>query len=287
MFSRFFSGKQYTSRTGVFKIQNRVLIEIDKVPGIGSINDYINDIGFAGNQIHVVINLNSKKISHLGFKIFTKEPILVFTKKENQKISVSDVGNAVKSIDWNSEYSTLNTDGFLDMGIDYGNLSLEFLKSVIELKQEDSKLYKSEQLGLYLQFNENKMLESFSSAGWDNSSTRWLRSFNEEMVRNYIKEADKYHDNERDLMKEVNNQTDALMKIPNAVNNEYANLHRYGNVIHFYNLLLVHYSKTCTKADFLFMNKGRFIEIDSKNYQVGEFIYTFDGNDELKDVSPG
>lgn len=238
MFGNFFSGKEYQSKTGVFKVIGDGLIEIEEIQGEGSINDYIVSIGYPINHIYTVFCFDSEHFETLCFTALTKELKLVFTKNKNLKITMSDVKKAIKSIDWKTEYSTLNIEDFLNEGIEYGNLSINFLQSISDLKQEDGNLYKSDKLGLYFQFNEEGVLEGFSSSGWDNISTKWLNSLNEEMVKEYKKEAAKYHDNEIDVMQEVNNQSNALLNIPQAMANEFISLHKNGNIINFIIYLL-------------------------------------------------
>lgn len=279
MFKNLFSKNEYSSKTGFFKVMNKELIPIDELE-IGSINNCIEKIGFPTNHIYTIHTFDSDKISVLGFKTLTKK--LEFILAENKsKISFSDVSKAVKGIDWDFEYSDLNIEDILQEGIDYENFDLNFVKSIMNLTKEDKELYKSEKLGLYLQF-ENGILKAFTSSEWENSSTKWLKDINEPMVENMVKEAKQYHRNEIEAMEEVNRQTKALMNVPEAMKNEFLSLHenRNGN-FNFHNLVIAHYTQECNQDEFLFMNKGRFNKIDESVFEVGKFKYEFDNNREL------
>ncbi|WP_407557893.1 hypothetical protein [Winogradskyella sp. 4-2091] len=279
MFKNLFSKNEYSSKTGFFKVENKELIPIDELE-IGSINNCIEKIGFPTNHIYTIHSFDSDKISVLGFKTLTKK--LEFVLAENKsKISFSDVSKAVKGIDWDFEYSDLNIEDILQEGIDYENFDLNFVKSIMNLTKEDKELYKSEKLGLYLQF-ENEILKAFTSSEWENSSTKWLKEINEPMVESMVKEAKQFHRNEIEAMEEVNRQTKALMNVPEAMKNEFLSLHenRNGN-FNFHNLVIAHYSQECNQDDFLFMNKGRFNKIDESVFEVGKFKYEFDNSREL------
>ncbi len=281
MFRKFFSKNEIQSRTGFFKVEKDNLIEIASIPGKGSINDCIESLGFPINHIHTVNTFDSKKIYCLGFKTLSKELVFVLAKTHETKLSFSDITNELRIVDWNFEYSSLNIEDILNEGIDSENFDLEYLKSVIDLQAENDTLFKSEKLGIYLQF-ENGILKAFSSSEWENSSTKWLTNLNELMVKKMKEEAEKYHDNEIDVMQEVNSHTESLLNIPQAMNNEYLPLHKKKNGnTSFYNLLVTHYTQNCKQEEFLFMNKGRYNEIDDQTFEVGNFIYTFDSEKEL------
>lgn len=279
MFKNLFSKDEYSSKTGFFKVENKKLIPIDELEK-GSINDCIEQIGFPTNHIYTIHSFDSDKISVLGFKTLTKE--LQFVLAENKsKISFSDVSKAIKGIDWDFEYSDLNIEDILQDGIDYENFDLNFVKSIMQLTKEDKDLYKSENLGLYLQF-ENGILKVFTSSEWENSSTKWLKDINQPMVKNMINEAKQFQRNEIEAMEEVNRQTKALMNVPEAMKNEFLSLHENSNGnFNFHNLVIAHYTQECNQDDFLFMNKGRFNKIDESIFEVGKFKYEFDNNREL------
>jgi len=282
MFKNLFSKSEFSSKTGFFKVEGRKLIPIDELE-VGSINNCIEKIGFPTNHIYTIHPFDSDKISVLGFKTLTKN--LEFVLAENKsKISYSDVLKAIMGIDWNLEYSDLNIEDILQEGIDYENFDLDFAKSILDLTKEDKDLYKSKKFGLYLQF-ENEILNAFSSSEWENSSTKWLKDINQNMVENMVKEAKQYQRNEIEAMQEVNNQTKALMNVPEAMTNEFLTLHKNENGnFNFYNLVIAHYTQDCNQDNFLFMNKGRYNKIDERCLRVGNFTYEFGIDKKLKNV---
>lgn len=284
MFKNLFDNNKRSSKTGFFKVANETLIEINEIPGNGSINSCIESLGFPINHVRIVHTFNSDKIGCLGFKTLSKTLVLVSTKNSDTKISYSDVQKELNGIDWGFEYSSLNVTDILEEGIDLENFNLDFLKSVIDLKEDGENIYKSNQLGLYLQF-ENDILKAFTSTGWDNSETKWLNDLNPAMVRRMTEEAKQYHQSDIDTMEEVNKQAKSLLGIPHAVNNEFISLHSKNNGnVNFYNLLITHYSKNCNINDFLFMNKGRFRKINNTTIEVGNFIYSFNTHGELESI---
>ena len=275
MFKDFFGNNQSVSKTGFFKVDKDKLIAINEIPGNGSINSCIESLGFATNQIRTVNTFSSDKTDCLGFKALSKQLVFVLAKKQETKLSYSDVQKELKQIDWNYEYSSLNIEDILQDGIDFENFDLTFLKSVVDLKEDGENIFKSEQLGLYLQF-ENGILKAFTSTGWDNSATKWLADLNPVMIRKMTEEARQYQQNDMDTMDEVNRQAKSILGIPHAMKNEFIHLHSKSNGnVNFYNLLITHYSKDCNVDDFLFMNKGRFRKINANTIEVGHFIYSF------------
>jgi len=283
MIKNLFNKNSEKSKTGIFVFENSSLVELEETPGNGSINSIIESIGFSTNQIHTVHTFDSKRIEILGFKIFSKEVLFALSKK-NRKISIADISKERKHIDWQFEYSSLNVEEFLNEGIDAQNLSFDFLSNVLELTQEDTNLFKSEEFDLYLQFEDN-LLQAFTSSEWENSSSKWLKGINESMFSEMVEEAKNYHDNDIDAMEEVNNQANSLLDIPEAMNNEFIDLHKKPNGnINFYNLLVTHYTQDCELEEFIFMNKGRFKKLSELTFEIGVFVYEFNESNELVNI---
>jgi hypothetical protein len=281
MFNNIF-GKKKNSKTCFFKYDNETLIEINDTPGNGSINSCIESLGFPANHVKTIHTFDSDKISCLGFKSLSKQLVMVLTKSPRTKISYSDVQREINRIDWDFEYSSLSIEEILEEGIDLQNLDLSFLKSIVDLKEDGLNVYRSDQLGLYFQFDRG-ILRAFTSTGWDNSATKWLRDLNPKMVSQMKEEAQQYHSNDIDTMEEVNNQAKAILGIPKAMGNEFIPLHTKGNGnVNFYNLLITHYTENCSVNEFLFMNKGRLRKINENTIEVGGFIYSFSSDGRLE-----
>lgn len=284
MIMNLFSKKNEKGKTGIYVFnESNSLIELEKTPGNGSINSIIESIGLSTNQVHIVYTFDSKKIEALGFKIFSKE-VLFALSKNKRKITINDILKEKRLIDWQFEYSSLNVEEILNEGIDANNLTFDFLSTVLELTKEGLNLFRSDEYDLYLQFEDN-LLQAITSSEWENSSSKWIKEINESMYLEMVKEAKKYHDNDIDAMEEVNNQSNSLLDIPEALNNEFINLHKKPNGnINFYNLLITHYTQDCVLSDFIFMNKGRYKKINELKYEVGNFIYEFNESNELINV---
>lgn len=284
MFNNIFWINKKASKTGFFKVENEMLIDIDEVPGNGSINSCIESLGYPANHINIIYTFDSDDITCLGFKALSKKLVMVLTKSAETKISYSDVQKEVSKIDWGFEYSSLNMETILQEGIELENFDLDFLKSVVDLQEDGENVFKSNQLGLYLQFDKT-ILKAFASTGWESSETKWLNRINSLMVKEMTDEALQYHSSEIEAMEEVNNQAKALLFIPEAISNEFIPLHykKNGN-INFYNLFITHYTKECNLKDFLFMNKGRLRKINNKTIEVGEFFYSFNNDGTLESI---
>ena len=254
-----------------YKVENGKLVKLEYDVQGSSINDIISHLGFKKSEIHTVFVFDSKKVDSIGFNIFTAVPVFALFNTSHPKFS--DIIKEINVIDWDEEYSSLNINDILDDGI--GELTFEYLSSILHLKNEGKDLYSSEQLQLYLQFENGKLL-SFSSSGWENSSGKWLQEINPYMFKAILNEAQVYHTSEMDAIEEVNLQAESILNIPQSVNNEYTELHRKasGNV-NFYNLRLAHYTQNTTLEEFLFVNKGRCLEVDKMTYNSGVFTFRF------------
>jgi len=280
MFASFF--KKNEKKTGIYKIENNNLIEIDETPGNGSINSIIEHFGYPTNLVHVVLAFDSNKIECLGFKVLTKELIFVLQKSDYKKISYSDVMKEISNIDWKFEYDSLKIEDVFNDAVKEENLSVDFLKSISsDLTLIKDNVYQSEKFGLFFYF-ENNILKSFDSTGYDSTATKWFKNINPNMYQHILKEANLYHGREENAMKEVNLQCEAMLDLPDGVKNEFVNLHvsELGNV-NFYNILITHYNQDCELEDFLIVNKGRLKKYDSKTFAVGDYIYEFDENNHL------
>ncbi len=267
MFKNLFNQRKYSSATGFLKFSNNELIPINDPKG-GSINEYIEAIGFPANHIHTVDTFDSDKIACLGFITLTIKLIFVLTKDAQTNISYSDVLKTTKTIDLDFEYSNLNVEDILQEGIEAENFDLQFVKSILELTPEGKNLYKCEKFGLYFHFVED-ILRAFSSSDWEHSATKWMKVTNRSMVESMIIEAKRFQRNEIEAMEEVNSQTEAFMNVPNAMNNEFLSFHKnnQGN-INFINLLIAHYAHDFGQDEFLFINKGRFEKLITDHFEL-------------------
>lgn len=273
--------------TGIYVFKGEFK-ELSEMPGNGSINSIIDSLGYDRNLVHVVHVFNSKKISCIGVKLFSDDKtnqIIFALAKDKCRLNLSDVYSVMKMIDWEFEYSALNIEEMMEEGIENENLSKDFLLEAADIVKINEDTYESNRFGLYLRFK-NNVLVAFSSATWENAASKWLKDLNQTIFNSMLMEAMAYHKDDWDAMREVNIQCDCILDTPSGLENEFLENHRKdsGN-INFYNLLVVHHNHECLLDDFLFVNKGRCIEVDSNIYKVGSYLFSFDNNGILINVS--
>lgn len=286
MLNRLF-GKRPLKRaeTGIYKVENGVLVELEDSPGNGSINSIIEYLGYDISQVHTVITFDSLLIDTIGVKIFTQEPVFVFAKDKKKKVSFKNVAKELRTIDWGFEYSSHTIEEILNDGIERESLTVDFLSSCLSLKNDGDNLYNAPEIGLYLKFEKGKLI-GFASSDWSTSASKWLKSINKKMFHGMFTEAMRYHRNEIEAMEEVNLQCEALMGIPNAMENEFLNLHKKANGnFNFFNLLAVHYNlfngERIKIDDFKTVNEGRFKVIGYNKFKTDLFVFQFDSNGHL------
>lgn len=280
MFKRFF----HKPKSGIFRVENQNLVELDSTPGNGSINSIVKFLGYKPQQVRTIHAFKSESLLCVGVKIFTKDVVFAIS-KEKQLISNRDIDKLLNSTDWSFEYSSHSVQEILDDGIKENCLSLDFLNSVLDLKRENNDTFFAQSLDLFLTF-QNNLLVAYTTSDLFNADSNWLKNLNQEMFKNMLDEASKFHNNDYEASEEVNIQASHLTKIPKGVRNEFIENHRndYGN-INFYNLNIIHYNYPCELNEFKLVNKGRYNEIDSDLYRMGNYLFKFDSNNQLIEVS--
>ena len=290
MFKNLFGKKSNDSgsnQTGFYKVDGNKLIELEERPGIGSINDTIEYLGYDTTQIHTVNTFDSTTIEVIGVKIFTKDPVFVWAKEKNTRLDFKSLTRELKNTDWSFEYSSHTIEDILTDGIEVRSLTFEYLSSILQLKKESDNLFHAPSINLYLNFSDG-YLESYTSSDWTNAASKWVKDANEELFDNMLSEAIRFHRNEIEAMEEVNLVCEALQGIPNATQNEFISLHRKPNGnISFFNLLAVHYNsfegERIKIDEFKTVNKGRFVAIEEHAFEVDQFIFHFDTEGFLTD----
>ena len=227
------------------------------------------------------MTFDSKEISNIGVKIFTKEPVFVLTNDNISNLNFSTLQKELRNVDWDFEYSSTEIETILQDGIDNKSLSLDYLSAITDLKKKTERTYHAPQLDLYLQF-EGEYLTSYNSTDGLSGDSKWLKEINPELFNSMMNEAREFHQSEMDAKVEVNNQCRALRSIPDATNNDYLEDHSNssGNY-NFYNLQAAHYLPEFTKDEFIHVNKGRFIQLTNSQIKVDNFVYEFDENEIL------
>lgn len=282
MFKNFFK-KEPQNKTGIYHFQNEKLVELDEVPGNGSINSVIQEIGFDPSQLHTVITYESDKIDVIGFKVFTSQLVFAIS-KDKKKLNQADIVNETNKIDWEFEYSSSTISDILDEGISNKAFTLDFLSSVLKLEKDSEEIFHATEIDLYLEF-ENNILKSFASSNWLNDASKWLKGLNKDMFDSMLDEAKTFQNSEIEAMEEVNEQCASILNIPSAIENEFIPLHTKANGnINFFNLLVAHYNKQVKIEDFKQINKGRFTELDDRTLEVGNFKYFFEDGSNISSI---
>jgi hypothetical protein len=108
-------------------------------------------------------------------------------------------------------------------------------------------------------------------------ASKQLKESSPDIFNSLLQEASLYHNDAKAAMDEVNKHCECLLKIPDAVNNEFVSLHTSTNgAISFHNLYFTHYSRNCSFDEFEFMNKGRCSVAKDGRIKVNNFLYRFD-----------
>jgi hypothetical protein len=162
-------------KSGIYKVVGDDLLELMHCSGDGSINSIIEHLGFDVSQIHVVFTFDSPVIQLIGVKIFTKEPVFVLGQSKYAAVDFRTVTKELRLVNWDFEYSRRIVDESLTEGITRKTFTLDFLKKVLELKKENSTIYKAPKIGVYLSF-EDGLLKSFTSTEWVHSP-KWLKRY--------------------------------------------------------------------------------------------------------------
>ena len=281
IFNQLFKGNSGEQEPGFYKLEGSELVKFEPSAETKSVNEAIRELGFDTTQIHTI---HGDYFDCIGVKIFTRDPIFILT-LDKKAVNLKTLNRELNKVDWSFEYDSHSIEDILTDGIENQSLSFEYLNSVIELRQENDSLFIAPSIELYLNFKDG-YLESFTSLDWTNTASKWLKDVNPYLFENMVSEANQFHRSEIEAMEEVNLQCESLQNIPSAVENEYIPLHRKSNGnINFFNLLAAHYNNFDGEAikieDFKIANKGRFISLDERTFEVSGFIYQFDNNGTL------
>ena len=282
MFEKLFDRKSKNRKTGVYRMVDQSLEELDELPGGGSINDIINGLGYHVNHILSIMTFDSKTISNIGVKIFTRDPVFIITNDRVKNLRMSTVISELKNVDWDFEYESSAIESMLTDGIKNKSLPFDYLESVTLLESKAESIYLAKNLDLYFHF-EDDILVNFTSTDGLNADSKWLKNLNKPLFENILIEAKTYHSSKMDAIEEVNRQCVALRSIPNANKNEFIDQHRnpFGNY-NYYNLWAAHYISKITMKDFMLVNRGRFLKLSKKKLKVNGFVYRFSKKGNLK-----
>lgn len=108
-----FNKSKSERKTGVYIIQDEKLIELESLPENGSINAITKSLGFNNSQAHSILLFDSKVISGIIVKVFTKEILFILTEEGISSLNNSTLQSEIKNIDWDEEYSSYSIEGIL------------------------------------------------------------------------------------------------------------------------------------------------------------------------------
>jgi len=273
-----FKRKPKEPSSGLFISEGENFVELKDETSKKSVNGIVEDLGYNKDQVHTILTFGMKNINWVGVIVFTKQIVFIQTEQTVHSISSSLKREIIKSIDWEFEYSSYNIEEILSSAIENRSFTANFLSNVFNVSLEPDSIITVDRLGYTLIFD-NNLLVDFISADGLNKSAKTIQNLNEETLSSILLEAETYHNDISEALREVNIQADAWASTPQGYKNENIDLHisDMGNP-NFFNLLLTHYNSLCNLEDFVTVNKGRMKRLDNNTYKVGTYIYLFENN---------
>jgi len=258
----------------------------------GSINDIAIQLGYHSSQLHTYWkDFNDPKIHVVCLEIFTKNVVFILAQAGIDSLDEKYIDDYLKGFNLKEEYGGYKAKDLLENGIEYQSLKIDFLGRIFNIKEpNDNGLFFVESINMNLFFIDGRLTDIQPSDGLSEWARQW-KDMNPRMFNQYEEVAKRFWGtNLSMIIKEINKQADAWAAIPNAMNNEFLELHttKFGT-INFYMLKICHYVKAINLEDFLEINHGRYKEVKplfsfsatkNKKYIVDRFTYEFslDGN---------
>ncbi|MBR2192558.1 MAG: hypothetical protein IJ910_04510 [Bacteroidaceae bacterium] len=213
----------------VFVKQGNQWVVSQNVNESGSINDYLQSLGYDHNQFYSYMNYNqpydfdnSDSINCVCLKVMTDHIICVITNPGRTVLLDSEVRHYMKDFNFTQAYSLYSLESDLDSAIKEHNYTIQFVADTlgIEYSPQDSVLYSSR-----LKYNfifENGFLVDYEIADGFNREARDLKENASWIYQSIETHAQNYHGtNNSDVIKEINIQANAFYNLPNGINNQY------------------------------------------------------------------
>lgn len=137
----------------VFVRQGNQWVVSQKINESGSINDYLQSLGYDHNQFYSYMNFeqpydydnNSDSIQCVCLKVMTDHIICVITNPGRTILSDADVNYYMKDFDFSREYSLYSLESDLDSAISEHNYSIKFVADALGIpySPQDNILYSS------------------------------------------------------------------------------------------------------------------------------------------------
>ncbi|WP_148307494.1 hypothetical protein [Cellulophaga baltica] len=258
-----------------------------------SINNLCNYLGYNSDQFYTYSNrdIKNSKVFIIIFKVFTDDIICVLTDENVTDLHETDVSNYLKNFNISKALNSYEIESKLSDAVKNKSLTSKFLAEVFNQDPnsvEESIIALS--IGYELHFT-NGILTKYNTSDGLN---KWGKMWKNEMFstfNKYKKSAERYRDNELNIIQEINIQADAFSRTPEGVLNEYIKFHTNADgTVNYKMLLVAHYKEKITLKEFKEINKGRFTistefndrdEYKRTTYKVNNGLYTFDGNGNL------
>jgi len=232
----------------VFVRQGNQWVVSQKINESGSINDYLQSLGYDHNQFYSYMNFeqpydydnNSDSIQCVCLKVMTDHIICVITNPGRTSLSDAEVNYYMKDFDFSREYSLYSLESDLDSAIKEHNYSIKFVADTlgIPFSPQDSVLYSSA-----LKYNfifDNGFLVDYEIADGFNREAHELKDNGSWIYQSIESHALKYYgSNDKEITKEINIQANAFYNLPNAVNNQYLQNFMNSDGSYNYKMLLV------------------------------------------------
>jgi hypothetical protein len=276
------------SSSGVFTASKNGFMEYKGQAGNGSINDTLYALGYHPDQAYTTrFNTNPKEaIQVVVFEIFSRNIIFVMTSKKTTYITEKDLRKHLGNFSVSKEFDSIRINEVLNAGLENASLSSEFIAKVLHLKAiSNNGMFYSERIKTYLYFTEGRLTDFHFDDGlfpW----SKYLKEMNPTVYKNISDTALKYWaDNDFQIKKEINIQSEAWSNTPDALRNEYLSLHRTENGgFNFHMLRVCHYKYPLKLKQFKEINHGRFMIVEENNsykeISCGKFQYQFDSESE-------
>lgn len=248
-------------------------------------------LGYSPDSLHTYIPRKFKPdgaIQTVITEAFTQNVVFVKTLKSVIRLNPDMVNRYMRGFDPAEEYSDIVKADILERGIANKSLSIGFLAKVLNLGEPSpGGVFYAKDLGLYLYFENGYLSDTQPADGLGKWAKHW-QAVNPDFIAGYEEEARRYWGTDtRKILWEVNQQAEALANLPNATQNEYAELHRTeSGVVNWIMLMVAHYNMPISLTQFVSINHGRFNELvdEPKIMQLGRFAYWFGGDGELVQV---
>lgn len=214
----------------VFVKQGNLWVVSKKVNESGSINDYLQSLGYDHNQFYSYINFdqpydydnNSDGIQSVCLKVMTDQIVCVITNPGRTILSDAEVRHYMKDFDLTQEYSLYSFERDLDSAIVEHNYSIQFVAETLGIpySPKDNVLYSSRLK--YNFFFENGYLVDYEIADGFNREARDLKNTASWLYESIESHARCYHGvNDDAIVKEVNIQAHAFYNLPEGVKNHF------------------------------------------------------------------